>query len=354
MRQPWGCRAAVLFIFILDVPLAWSWTRDIVPCRWRVGLTGLSASKGKGKEESLLKLDQFLKAADLVGTGGEAKMLIKGEGVLVNGELETRRGRKLFPGDVVTIDDQDFDVAETLAVDYDAVDDPYRDEAEETGEIFYDDPPSVDFNAVDSPFEGEELETAEEILDEAATEDVDLDLANIDDIDLDDEDDIAGDDEGFDELEEEEEGAVASADGSVRVLTRTGLQITCRRASPADLASLASLTWAPPAALRDAEIDGRAESWACAILDRGFGGVVAAMKAPLPGPDNDPVVLSSLVVAPSSRQRGVGGALVDFAMATFPEDTKVAARVPRYKNKEATKKMRGFFTKRGIDMAQQP
>jgi ribosome-associated protein len=48
-----------------------------------------------------MTLGQALKAAGLVGTGGEAKVLIQGGEVRVNGEAETRRGRKLRPGDVV-------------------------------------------------------------------------------------------------------------------------------------------------------------------------------------------------------------------------------------------------------------
>lgn len=47
-----------------------------------------------------IKLDQFLKLADLVGGGGEAKMLVQSGEVKVNGEVETRRGRKLRVGDV--------------------------------------------------------------------------------------------------------------------------------------------------------------------------------------------------------------------------------------------------------------
>jgi ribosome-associated protein len=48
-----------------------------------------------------MTLGQALKAAGLVGTGGEAKVLIQGGEVRVNGEAETRRARKLRPGDVV-------------------------------------------------------------------------------------------------------------------------------------------------------------------------------------------------------------------------------------------------------------
>lgn len=54
----------------------------------------------------MIKLDQFLKLEGLVSTGGEAKSLIQNEQVYVNGEIETRRGRKLMPGDIVELDDE--------------------------------------------------------------------------------------------------------------------------------------------------------------------------------------------------------------------------------------------------------
>src|SRR4028119_2430004 len=50
------------------------------------------------EEEPAITLGQALKASDLVGSGGEAKVLIQAGEVLVNGEVETRRGRKLAPG----------------------------------------------------------------------------------------------------------------------------------------------------------------------------------------------------------------------------------------------------------------
>jgi len=52
---------------------------------------------------SVIQLDQFLKLQGLVGTGGQAKMLIQGGEVRVNGEMETRRRRKLKLGDVVEV-----------------------------------------------------------------------------------------------------------------------------------------------------------------------------------------------------------------------------------------------------------
>ncbi|MBO4411613.1 MAG: RNA-binding S4 domain-containing protein [Lachnospiraceae bacterium] len=48
-----------------------------------------------------IKLGQALKAANLVEMGSIAKEVIQNGEVSVNGETETRRGRKLFPGDVV-------------------------------------------------------------------------------------------------------------------------------------------------------------------------------------------------------------------------------------------------------------
>jgi len=50
-----------------------------------------------------IKLDQFLKFQGLAQTGGEAKIMIWEEYVLVNDEIETRRGRKLVNGDRVTV-----------------------------------------------------------------------------------------------------------------------------------------------------------------------------------------------------------------------------------------------------------
>lgn len=51
-----------------------------------------------------MKLDQFLKYQGLVGTGGEAKLRIQRGDVLVNGSIETRRGRQLALGDAVALD----------------------------------------------------------------------------------------------------------------------------------------------------------------------------------------------------------------------------------------------------------
>ena len=51
-----------------------------------------------------IRLGQFLKLADLVDTGADVKPLLADGDVRVNGEVETRRGRRLAPGDLVTVD----------------------------------------------------------------------------------------------------------------------------------------------------------------------------------------------------------------------------------------------------------
>lgn len=51
-----------------------------------------------------ITLDALLKAAGLAGSGGNAKSLITSGAVRVNGEVETRRGRKLRGGDEVQLE----------------------------------------------------------------------------------------------------------------------------------------------------------------------------------------------------------------------------------------------------------
>lgn len=50
-----------------------------------------------------ITLGALLKWAGVAGTGGEAKRLICHQRVLVNGQLETRRGRRLVEGDLVAV-----------------------------------------------------------------------------------------------------------------------------------------------------------------------------------------------------------------------------------------------------------
>jgi ribosome-associated protein len=51
-----------------------------------------------------------LKVANIVGTGGEAKVVIQAGEVTVNGEVETRRGRRLQERDVVEVGDERLEV----------------------------------------------------------------------------------------------------------------------------------------------------------------------------------------------------------------------------------------------------
>jgi len=58
-----------------------------------------------------IRLGQFLKLADVVDAGADVKVLLADEGVTVNSEVETRRGRQLVVGDVVQVGDLQLRVA---------------------------------------------------------------------------------------------------------------------------------------------------------------------------------------------------------------------------------------------------
>ena len=62
------------------------------------------------QEDEFIKLGQALKKAGLVGSGVDAKMINQDGRVTVNGEIEERRGRKLYPGDVVSLEGDSFKV----------------------------------------------------------------------------------------------------------------------------------------------------------------------------------------------------------------------------------------------------
>ena len=55
-------------------------------------------------KDEYIKLGQLLKLAGLVGSGTDAKFVINEGLVEVNGEVETRRGKKIYPNDTVTYD----------------------------------------------------------------------------------------------------------------------------------------------------------------------------------------------------------------------------------------------------------
>ncbi len=60
--------------------------------------------------DEYIKLGQALKLAGLVSSGVEAKIVIQQGDVTVNGEVDTRRGRKLYPQDVFVYQGQEVTV----------------------------------------------------------------------------------------------------------------------------------------------------------------------------------------------------------------------------------------------------
>lgn len=62
------------------------------------------------EDEEFIKLGQLLKKAGLVSSGVEAKIVIQDGLVTVNGEVDTRRGKKLVDGDIVGYNGQEVQV----------------------------------------------------------------------------------------------------------------------------------------------------------------------------------------------------------------------------------------------------
>mgnify|MGYP000852126486 CR=1 FL=1 len=60
--------------------------------------------------DEFIKLGQALKAANLVEDGVEAKYVIQDGEVLVNGEVDTRRGRKLYDGDMISFHGEEIKI----------------------------------------------------------------------------------------------------------------------------------------------------------------------------------------------------------------------------------------------------
>jgi GNAT superfamily N-acetyltransferase len=209
-------------------------------------------------------------------------------------------------------------------------------------------------------------------------------------------------------------------------VTKAGLAVTLRRATPKDLNTVGTkLSWGntvPSLPLGSANTHQEADNWVVAELTLGFGGIVAVCRAAaattaetttittmtdvdveLDRPDggssggsdgvSGSLTISSLVVAPSARQRGVAGALVDYVVATADASSvaarlaegagqeeagpssseeegggdihaaaagsalgsapavSVSARLPIYKNKAAKKTIVAFFESRGIGIS---
>ena len=60
--------------------------------------------------DEYIKLGQALKAAGLVESGVEAKIVITDGEVTVNGQVETQRGKKLLGGDIVEFDGEQIKI----------------------------------------------------------------------------------------------------------------------------------------------------------------------------------------------------------------------------------------------------
>ena len=60
--------------------------------------------------DKTIRLGQFLKLADIVSTGGEAKMRVQNGEARVNGQIELRRGAQLKCGDLVQVDGRSYKV----------------------------------------------------------------------------------------------------------------------------------------------------------------------------------------------------------------------------------------------------
>ena len=60
--------------------------------------------------DDFIKLGQLLKLANLVSSGVEAKIVIQNGEVMVNGEVESRRGKKIYPQDIIEYDGQQVTV----------------------------------------------------------------------------------------------------------------------------------------------------------------------------------------------------------------------------------------------------
>lgn len=62
------------------------------------------------EKDEFIKLGQAIKAAGLVDNGVEAKEVIQNGLVTVNGEIDTRRGRKLYAGDTAVFDGNEIKI----------------------------------------------------------------------------------------------------------------------------------------------------------------------------------------------------------------------------------------------------
>lgn len=61
-------------------------------------------------KDDYIKLGQALKLAGMVGSGVEAKIVIQDGQVLVNGEVELQRGKKLYSGDIFSFNGEEAQI----------------------------------------------------------------------------------------------------------------------------------------------------------------------------------------------------------------------------------------------------
>ena len=57
-----------------------------------------------------ITLGQFIKFVGIISNGAEAKMYLASNDAYINNELDTRRGRKIYPGDVVKVNNKEYKV----------------------------------------------------------------------------------------------------------------------------------------------------------------------------------------------------------------------------------------------------
>ena len=60
------------------------------------------------ESQEYITLNVLLKISHIISTGGEAKFFLANNKIIVNGEEETRRGRKLYPGDTIIYQNKKF------------------------------------------------------------------------------------------------------------------------------------------------------------------------------------------------------------------------------------------------------
>jgi len=85
-----------------------NWWINEIPIATTRQVAEMSTDEDSETPAEPLRLDHFLKTMGMSDTGGQAKLRIQNSEVKVNGEVETRRRRKLAPSDVVEVGGQKF------------------------------------------------------------------------------------------------------------------------------------------------------------------------------------------------------------------------------------------------------